>query len=295
MLPLASRFDSIIIGFNKSDLQESDARVIGGDCPKNVRTVFQPATLMPPQHLAALIEKIETDYVLFLCHDDYLLEDGVVALRKLIDEKAGLKMAVFGSHRWGESESTYRGVTRELQVYAEGLSVEQFVLADMDHAFAFTLSGLASHVDTLRKRLPEIRIFDKGFRLDNLMVTAPGTNRVFQTDVPLVEIRLHTDQEGRQPQVRARIIDNMSFYFIHALYARDELLVKRAVEQIMTYAAHAARPFVLVHLARLLLASASWSGTKSYRTCFKFLSSWLLTSFPAKLRNAVSKKLLRRT
>lgn len=294
MQPLASKFDSIVIGFNKSELQSDDVRWIEAGCPQNVQTVIQAATLTPPNHLAALVERVETDYVMFLCHDDYLLEDGVAELRELINERAGQKIAVFGSHRWGESESSYCGITRELLAYPDGADVAQFLMADMDHAFTFSLSGLVSHVGSLRENLQKIRIFHHGFRADNMVITVPGIERVFQTNCPLVEIRLHPHQEGRQPQVRARIIDNMTYYFIHALHGRDDLLVKRAVRQTMAYAIHARRPFVLFYLARLLFASIRWPGPKNYWMCVTYLVGWVLTATSAKFRNVFSKRLLGR-
>jgi len=292
VLPLAEMFDQIVVGFNKSNLQDEDAQVVSMDSPSNVKTLFQQELLTPSLHLAALVEVIDTDFVLFLCHDDYLLAEGVEELRKLIEKKAGVQCAFFGSHQWGRNEEFYSGITRELLLYPDGIDAEQFIISDMDHAYSFSLSGLVGPVSSLQRNVKKIRLFEKGFRLDNFMVTAPGVEKILQSSVPIVEICIHPDQAGRQVEKRARVLDNISFYFIHAMCGKDERLVRRCIEKIVFMALHARRVFVFGFIFKLMLSSLTWTEDKNTWKCVKYAFLAIVDIFHLILKRVISKATL---
>lgn len=254
---LTQYFDAILISFNKSELQMTDVSVILADKPENVTYLIQPEFLEPVAHHSTYLKYLNTDYVFFLCHDDWLLEPGLKEIRPLLNI-SGSQIAIFGSHEWSESEITNPGITRELLAFPLGITVDDFILKDIDKYFTFSISGVVCPVEGLKEKTSMRKLFSKGFRYDNFVVTYPGIKRIFQTEHPSVRIRLHSGQESRQSYPKERNLDNMTYYFIQGLYGDDDEFNYRTVNQMIQWASALPVKDAITHFLNLLKVSRNW-------------------------------------
>jgi hypothetical protein len=261
--PLAHYFDSILVSFNKSELQMKDVSVLLENKPGNVRYLIQPEFLEPLDHYAAHVDYLDTDYVFFLCHDDCLLEPGLKEMQMFLRTASGKKIAIFGSQEWSESEETYPGITRELRAFPSGITVNDFVLMDLDKNISFSLSGSVCPVKGLQKIKSMDKLFLKGIRHDNFMITYPGIERIFQTRCPSVRIQLHPGQEGRQNYSKERKFDNMTYFFIQGLHGSNDVFIYRNLKQIIHYLSMNPKKGSITHFLRLIKESRHWNITPS--------------------------------
>jgi len=260
---LTHYFDSILISFNKSELQMTDVSAILENKPDNVQYIIQPKYLEPLAHHDAIIKHLTTDYVFFLCHDDWLLESGLKEIRSLLRNASCGPIAIFGSHEWSESENTRPGITRELLAFPSGISVNDFVLMDIDKDFSFSLSGAVCPVKGLKEKISMQKLFLKGLRFDNFIVTYPGIEKIYQTQNPCVRIRLHPGQESRQNYQREAIFDYITYFFIQSINGSSEDFVYRNVNQIICLAVINPEIGLVAHFFKLVSASRKWGITKS--------------------------------
>jgi len=293
---LTHYFDSVLISFNKSDLQMTDVSLLLKDKPENVKYIIQPEYLEPLAHHCAIIKHLNTDYVFFLCHDDWLLEPGLKEIQTiLMNASSDQQIAVFGSHDWSESESSYPGVTRELLAFPSGITVNNFVLMDIDNSFSFSLSGVVCPVTGLKENISMSRLFLKGFRFDNFIVTSPGIKRIFQTQHPSVRIRLHPGQESRQGYLNETKFDYMTYYFIQCLNGPDEEFMYRTANQMIHFAAVRPKKGTITHFFNLIKESRHWNITVSQYLMFSLIFyKCSLQNTGRRIANAIKKIIVMR-
>lgn len=275
--PLAGQFAEIVVGLNGSPLQEEDRAVVEQAPVPNLRVFRQEQPLPSREHGVFLRRQLRTDYVLFLCHDDWLLPEGVAELRGILDRHGGGgDAAVFGAHAWTGTPTRHPGITRELAAHPDGIGREAFIAADIDRFFTFNLSGLAAPVAALQRWDPVLQLFQRGFRSDNFQITNPDIRRIHQTTAPVARIRIHDAQEGAAPDPDSRFADNLVYYFVAALYARDPVLRRRCIQQFSLR-----RPLLLARgLARLLAACRCWPAGADRAAFAREFLRWLCLSVP---------------
>jgi hypothetical protein len=259
---LSHYFDSILISFNKSELQMTDVSVLLADKPENVTYLVQQEYLEPMAHHCEFIKHVNSDYVFFLCHDDWLLESGLKEIQTILNNNHSKMIAIFGSHEWSGSETTCSGITRELLAYPSGIPVHDFILRDIDNSFNFSISGLVSPAKGLKEKISMRKLFSKGFRYDNFVITYPGIERIFQTQQPSVRIRLHPGQEGSQGYPEERKFDNMSYFFIQCLCGPDEnFFMNRTVDKIIRVTGRGPYKGTISHFLNMIIESRHWGIT----------------------------------
>lgn len=290
VLPQAGLFDRILVSVNHTDLQPHDLAVVRSASSPNLHVIAQRETRPVVEHMLAYLDALETDYVFFLAHDDWLLPEGAAEAVDLLRRNRGRSISILGSQRWTETDTAYGGVSCELAAAPDGMSPADVVLADIDNFLAMNMSGLVAPVRSLLRWKPVIRAFTRGIRLDNFLVTHPGVDRVFQTRRPSVKIRLHAEQAGRFTDVRPRAVDNVTYYFAEALYGADRLVVVRAVEQLMLLPFRYREPYALWHLAKLVWMSALWPRPRRFGAMARALPAATCAFF----RNRLYRRPLRR-
>lgn len=269
---LSHYFDTILISFNKSEIQMEDVAILLAEKPENVVYFVQNNYLEPIAHHLELIKNLKTDYVFFLCHDDWLLEPGLKEIHSILNDMNGEQVAIFGAHEWSESETTHYGVTRELLAFPSGIPLKDFILSDIDNYYSFSASGTVCPVNGLKDKESMIRMFSKGFRYDNFIVTYPGIVRILQTRQPVARIRLHAEQDGQQPYPLERKLDNISYYFIQCLCGPDEeFFMHRTIDKMIQYAFSRPIKGTLTHFITLIKESGSWKISSSKYMLFGYI------------------------
>jgi hypothetical protein len=278
--PLADLFDKIQVSINYSEFQPQDIAVLDTPPrPENLRLIVRPKFLSAVEHFLSYIDYLDTDYAFLLAHDDWLLKDGVEEVLAYLQQFAQQLVAVFGSHAWIETDTSYSGISRELAAAPEGVSTDDFVLSDIDNFLAINVSGLVTPVKAMKRCKPMMGMFAEGFRGDNFVVTYPGITRVLQTFQPSVKIRLHAQQAGAFLNLKNRAIDNTTYYFVQALYGSDPFFVARAIEQVMLCPFRYRQPYAIWQILKLLIASTRWEGYKRYGLMLRCLPRATATFF----------------
>ena len=261
--PLAHKFDRILVSFNYSELQQQDLQVVEADKPDNLEVIVQPQ-LLPTitAHVVSLLDHVDTDYIFFLCADDWLLEAGLVEALELLRNHADQNLSIVGSHEWHETADFYSIVTQHLSTFPEGIKASDYILMDMDSRLAIQLSGLITSASSLKGCQPMMKMFSTGWRLDDFVAVHPGIDRLWQSLQPSVKIRRHPGQVSAQgAQVRSTIVtDNTSYYLIQALHSSDSQFISRAVETVYQIWDKNQPNFLqaVLHILRVLLASLTW-------------------------------------
>ncbi|MEQ9483879.1 glycosyltransferase family A protein [Coleofasciculus sp. F4-SAH-05] len=265
--PLAHKFDRILVSFNYSELQQQDLQVVEADKPDNVEVIVQPQ-LLPTitAHLVSLIDHVDTDYIFFLCADDWLLEAGLVEALELLRNHGNQHISIVGSHEWYETTECYSIVTQHLSTFPQGMQPPDYILMDMHSRFFIQLSGLITSTSSLRTCQPMMKMFSTGWRLDDFVAAHPGINRLQQSLQPSVRIRRHPGQVSQQGALvrLSTVTDNVSYYLIQAFHSSDPLLISRAVEKVYrSWSQCQLIPHFLPagwHILRLVLASLTWQN-----------------------------------
>lgn len=274
--PLAKKFDKVLVSFNKSEFQQQDINVLLANVPENVEYIIHDKMLPPIKHFLKYLEKIDTDYVFFLCHDDWLLEEGLLEALKLLRDKADKHISIFGAQEWIETPEDNMGITRELIAFPNGINVQDFVRLDIDKFFAFNLSGTICPVMYLKKHQMVIKEFLLGFRFDNLMVTLPETDSIYQTYAPSVRIRKHANQAGKIPAPKERAFDNITYYFFQALNSSDKDYIYKLVDQIVLFQICSRKIKTFIHFFRLFIVSRKWNTSSAKKRYILYITPRLL-------------------
>jgi Glycosyl transferase family 2. len=253
--PLAGYFDKVFISINKSEYQQEDIEVLtGGDIPANVSYFVQTQMLDTTDHLMACINAIKTDYVFFLRHDDWLLQEGLEEVINILEKHCGENIAIFGAQEWIETDSCYKGITRELMAFPEGITTTDFILYDIDKEYTFNTSGVVVAVKKFVNHSKVVKLFKRGTRFDNLLLTYPGVEMIFQTFHPSTRIRILPGEKNNAES----ILDNMTYYFFQAVNHSDDYVVVRLTERLVNLSHFHRTMHAMCHFIKLVFISLRW-------------------------------------
>lgn len=281
LLPSAPLFDEIFVSFNKSQNQAENEHLIASSGLSNLRIINRTQLYSPVGHLIEMIKDLRTDYAIWLCDDDLLETQGVKELVGILAQSK-TPTSVFGSFEWMDSGSGRNVISRELSAFPEGISNEAFVLSDIDKYFAFTLSGLCFPSKLAKNFLPAFNAFIQGVKVDGMVLTLPGTEKIRQTNHPLVKVRIHSGQGGLTAPISVKVRDHLTYYFTQALYAPTNAGSRRLTEYLLNLTPW--RPYGVTHMLKLALQSVRWPRGKRFGAFLYWTAYWFFTQFPGQFR-----------
>lgn len=278
--PLAHKFDRILVSFNYSELQRQDLQVVEADKLKNLQILVQSQLLSFTDHIVSIVQQVETDYIFFLCADDWLLKDGVEEARELLQKNLDNTISIVGAHEWGETFSSYQGITRNLCNFTEGMKVADYLLTNFDRCLPLQLSGLIVSTTSLQQCKSMMELFSSlGWMLDDFIATHPGVEIMFSTFHPLIRGRIHPEQLGKQVSLlkASRVTDTINYYMFHAFQSSDQALISCSVDKIhqLWIELKLVPDFIYVsfYILKLLIISLSWRQCQGrFRTVSCLLS-----------------------
>jgi len=275
-------FDEVIIGINQSAAQYEDLKTCKQDLNKNAKIYLQPHNISYVEHLTWLISKVKSDYIFFLCHDDLIIREGIKDVRTLINKSLYNHIGIFGSQIWVYPNN--EELKLELDPYLGVMPRDKFIIADAAKHFSFNLSGIVGHTDSIKKNLVQSEIFSKyGFRFDNWILTQPNIKSIYQINNPIVKIRVHNGQLGQSTVLKERAFDNISYYFIIALYAKSSILCRVGVQKIFSNLMGEYLLRNIGHLFTVFCCSLRWCGDKRYANLFIQTMQYIIVQAPSKL------------
>lgn len=256
-------FDEVIIGFNYSHTQSQDFSFCAQGLAKHTRTFFQKETISFVKHLSWLIDKVQSDYVLFLCHDDVLIKAGIKELKQILSNFDSHIIGVFGSYEWSYPDRIE--IKKELESFGNKISLNDFIIKDAIRYLSFNLSGLVGHVNSIKANLIQSENFsDYGFRFDNWMLTQRNVKYIYQTIAPIVRVRVHDSQLGQSKVTKERSLDNITYYFITALYTSSPELRRICINRVFSHLMEIRFFEGFLHMFALIKASLGWGEDKQY-------------------------------
>lgn len=144
-------------------------------------------------HFINTIKNLNTDFVLFLGHDDICHEDGIIEAKYSLENSDG-SIAFYGSNLIQDKNVTQKQVIIE---YDKLYSSSDFILKRISSEFYLNVSGIFNSVASLRRTIPLMLLNGESYWLDMIAITTPYTKFIKQTKNPLCTIHFHEDQMSK--------------------------------------------------------------------------------------------------
>lgn len=190
----------------------------------------------PGEYLISRLPELSGSHALLLRQGDRIHAEGLRECLGILREGHGASSAVLGAIALRESPSVSSGLVRELTAFGGSLSVDDFLLGEIDRPFAVPLSGILLPAQALRVAAPTLGRLAASPWFATTLLTLPGTERILQGKEPLVttdlprlpESSLSIDETGRAeyfltqvPVCRDRLVKDRLLHEAASLLARD--------------------------------------------------------------------------
>lgn len=192
-------FDQIFISISKSPRQDDDVRLVK-ECSSS-----QIHLLVHDHHMTAVEHGKKLDlwlssfglkgHVFLLCHDDILLQEGLLQLKnlELSQSEAVLGPWTFFSEDNGKLPLT---VKQFRQGNGDAISRQKFGFLVDQQFYAINISGVVIPASIFNKRKFPWHLCSYGSRSEYLHLCNPEIKFIHQPPVPAVKIRRHGNSEG---------------------------------------------------------------------------------------------------
>jgi len=144
-------------------------------------------------HFINTIKNLNTDFVLFLGHDDICHEDGIIEAKISLENSDG-SIAFYGSNLIQDENVLQKQVILE---HDKIYSSSDFILMRISSEFYLNVSGIFNSVESLRRTIPLMLLNGESYWLDMIAITTPYTKFIKQTKKPLCTIHFHEDQMSK--------------------------------------------------------------------------------------------------
>ena len=141
-------------------------------------------------HFINTISELNTDFVLFLGHDDICHEDGIIEAIKMLNI-SDTSNCVYGSNNILLNNKL---IKQRIIKEKELVSISDFINLRIKSEFYINVSGIFNSVRNLKKSIPLMKLNNESYWLDMLAITTPFTDYVQQTEYPITTIRMHENQ-----------------------------------------------------------------------------------------------------
>ena len=185
-------FDVVYISITETEKSNSDFE----NCKKfkipnlEINKYSEPGC---KNHFINTIQNLNTDFVLFLGHDDICHEDGIIEAKKFLDVSDG-SVAFYGSNLIQDENVIQKQVILE---YDKVYSSSDFILKRISSEFYLNVSGIFNSVASLQRTIPLMLHNSESYWLDMIAITTPYTKIIKQTKNPICTIHFHETQMSK--------------------------------------------------------------------------------------------------
>ena len=202
-------FDEVYISITETDKSHVDFK----NCKKfkihNLK-IYKYNEPGCKNHFINTIKNLNTDFVLFLGHDDICHEDGIIEAKNSLETSDG-SIAFYGSNFIQDKNVTQKQAIIE---YDKLYSSSDFILKRIYSEFYLNVSGIFNSVASLRRTIPLMLLNGESYWLDMIAITTPYTKFIKQTKKPLCTIHFHEDQMSNNvSNFEAYCKDGIWFHF----------------------------------------------------------------------------------
>ncbi len=218
--PLLSCFQGVYISINYSEIQERDIAVIAGCDPTRVHWICHRNYMTACEHGKKIYQWLISlplhGHLLFLCHDDLLLKEGV---EEILSFPGKEDEAVFGSFLYFDQDHKYRpiGVRQFSLASGEAWDRTTFARYLFDNRCMISVSGIVLPVAAYTKNTPVHFSLKYGYGAEVVHLINPHVKKIRQSGSPSVKVRLRPESEGHIAQkFPLRMMHDRLFYCLRS-------------------------------------------------------------------------------
>jgi hypothetical protein len=141
-------------------------------------------------HFINTINNLNTDFVLFLGHDDICHKDGIKEAKDILELSDG-SIAIYGSN------IIKNNINSEHQVLIndkEFITSDEFALKRIRKEFYLNVTGIFTSSKNLKSSTSIMELNNESYWLDMIAITTPLTKYIAQTKEPICTVNIHKDQ-----------------------------------------------------------------------------------------------------
>lgn len=230
----SKHFDSIFISINKSNIQEGDFRIANDQLKNltNCKIKLRNEFFGPREHFQEICRdllKEDFTHVFILCHDDLLIEENLKKIRSLKIEDVNISPIVW-INEFGKFEVTEFNLKG-----LNAISVEEFICREADSPIGMSISGLVLSKQQLIEGGEYFKYFRQGYRFDNFIFTYNHLKKINVIGFPLVKVKIHPQQQGKNVIGLNLALDNLFFWYFHALNASSIHVFRRCIKKVGSF------------------------------------------------------------
>lgn len=170
-------------------------------------------------HFINTIKNLNTDFVLFLGHDDICHEDGIIEAKNSLENSDG-SIGFYGSNLIQDENVLQKQVILE---YDKVYSSSDFIFKRISSEFYLNVSGIFNSVSSLQKTIPLMLLNTESYWLDMIAITTPYTKIIKQTQNPICTIYFHEAQMSKNvSNFETYCKDGIWFHFYAVFYESNK-------------------------------------------------------------------------
>lgn len=203
-------FDGVYISFNYSELQAADIALIQEEPSEKIHWRKENKTLTAVQHCKNTerwFRKFHIEgHVFMLCHDDILLRDGLLELKKLDLQKNDA--AIGGVYAFYQDASLHRRpITIHECCCRSNTPITAFMFCHLFEYRFVNVSGIVVPASIFHHKYGAWLLLHYGHWAEYCFLCNPEIKKIYQTIHPVVKIRLHQASEGANTTQKAYLYD----------------------------------------------------------------------------------------
>jgi glycosyltransferase involved in cell wall biosynthesis len=236
LIPIKEYIDNLILCINNSDTQKNDieiAKIFLDSNSLNNKAILiiqkkeYSAVVHGKSFLKKIIDKNIDGNYMFLCHDDIILPDFKVFLENDFkkNEPGNAVNPTRSYYKTSFCDSNFELSFYPFRSLHTGISISEFVSRDIDRYYLTNLSGVIVDKYALREYYRLFKHLLYGYRAEYILLTNKRVNKILNTEFPVIGIREHPKQEGKQKHPKEQFHDDQ-FYFNYHYYITDDVLLR---------------------------------------------------------------------
>jgi hypothetical protein len=147
-------------------------------------------------HFINTIQNLETEFVLFLGHDDICHAEGIVEAINILNSSNG-KTCIYGSNVISYNLQINKQILIKDNDFVDS---DLFAISRIENEFYLNVSGIFNSVKALHDCIPLMNLNTESYWLDMIAITTPSTSFISQTKSPITTINMHGDQMSNNVQ-----------------------------------------------------------------------------------------------
>lgn len=197
----------------------------------------------PGGAVVSQISRLEGSHALVICSGDQVHRAGLQQCLDLLANDGVGSVAILGTIALRETPETRSGSIREMMAFGGSLSVDHFLVGEIDRPFTVPLSGIILPVSPLRRAESFLMRHSASPWFAAMLLTLPGTERILQPASPLVTTSLPRTPESA---LSVEGVARAEYFLTQVSCSGDTLVSDRLIAETAALIARGAGPAQLV-------------------------------------------------